>query len=265
MLNDASLLNSQKKHFQAEHMEHWQLIASGVAHDFNNLLTSILGQSSLALLQLPEEAVARSHIEKVIKAAEYAAALTDQLLTYSQGNRTDVEAINLNLLLQDNLNLLDTTFLDGITLDVQMASHLPAFPGKRGQIQQVVMNLLINAAEAIHPNPGTITVRTGLIMLNDKNGNGADNNGRFHPQNEHLYLQIQDNGSGIDPDTLKHIFEPYFTTKPHGRGLGLSAVQEIIQKNQGKLDIHSEAGKGTVVIVYFPTGKNLSSPGLLFQ
>ncbi len=264
MLNDVSL-NSQKKNLQAEHMEHWQILASGVAHDFNNLLTSILGQSSLALLQLPEEAAARSHIEKVIKAAEYAAALTNQLLAYSQENRENVESIDLNLLLQDNLNLLDTTFLDGITLNLQLASHLPAFPGKRGQIQQIVMNLLINAAEAIHPNPGTITVRTGLIMLNDKNGDGTGNNGRFHPQNEHLYLQVQDDGSGIDPATLKHIFDPYFTTKPHGRGLGLSAVQEILQQNQGKLDIHSEAGKGTVVIVYFPSGKNLSSPSLLFQ
>lgn len=263
MLNDASTLNSQKKNLQAEHLEHWQLVASGVAHDFNNLLTSILGQSSLALLQLPEEAVARSHIEKVIKAAEYATALSDQLLTYSQGCQASHESINLNQLLQDNLNLLDTTFLDGITLDVQMAPHLPVFTGKRGHIQQVVMNLLINAAEAIHPNPGKITIRTGVVTLNGKKGHKG--NGRSHPQGEYLFLQIQDNGSGIEPAILKHIFEPYFTTKPHGRGLGLSAVQEILQQNQGQLDVHSEAGKGTTVIVYFPTGKNLSSPGPLFQ
>jgi signal transduction histidine kinase len=260
MLNDASL-NLQNKNLQAEHMEHWQLIAGGVAHDFNNLLTSILGQSSLALLQLPEEAVARNHIEKVIKAAEYASALTDQLLTYSQGTRARLESINLNLLLQDNLNLLNTTFLDGISLDVHLPSHLPVFPGKRGQIQQVVMNLLINAAEAIRPNPGTITIRTGLMVLNDK----QESNGRFQSQNEHIYLQIKDDGVGIKPDVLKHIFEPYFTTKPHGRGLGLSAVQEILQQNQGQLDIHSKTGKGTTVTVYFPTNKNLSSPGLLFQ
>ena len=264
MLNDASL-NIQKKKLQAEHMEHWQLIAGGVAHDFNNLLTSIVGQSSLALLQLPEEAIARSHIEKVIKAAEYATALTDQLLAYSQGSQASLEPINLNLLLQDNLNLLNTTFLDGITLDMQMASHLPVFAGKRGQIQQVVMNLLINAAEAIHPNPGTITIRTGLITVNDASKINTGSNGRFHPQNEHLYLQIQDDGSGIEPTILKRIFEPYFTTKPHGRGLGLSAVQEILKQNQGQLDVHSEVGKGTTVIVYFPTGRNLSSPDILFQ
>ena len=265
MLNDASLLNSQKKIFQAEHMEHWQIVASGVAHDFNNLLTSILGQSSLALLQLPEDAVARSHIEKVIKAAEYATALTDQLLTYSQGNRANLESINLNLLLQDNLSLLDTTFLDGITLNVKMASHLPVFTGKRGQIQQVVMNLLINAAEAIHPNPGEITIRTGLQTLYGKNGNGIGSNGRAHSQGEYIFLQIQDNGCGIEPAILKRIFDPYFTTKPNGRGLGLFAVQEILQQVQGYLDIHSEVGKGTTVIAYFPTGRNLSSPGLLFQ
>ncbi|MCB9418772.1 MAG: hypothetical protein H6667_03135 [Ardenticatenaceae bacterium] len=265
MLNDASTLNTQKKDIQAEHMEHWQLVASGVAHDFNNLLTSILGQSSLALLQLPEEAVARSHIEKVIKAAEYATMLTDQLLTYSQGNRADLEAINLNMLLQDNLNLLDSTFLDGIALDVQMASHLPTFAGKRGQIQQVVMNLLINAAEAIHPNSGKITIQTGLIMISDKNGNGAENNGRLPLQGEYLFLQIQDDGSGIDPAIMQHIFEPYFTTKSNGRGLGLSAVQEILRQNQGHLEIHSAVEKGTTIVVYFPTGRNLTSPGLLIQ
>lgn len=264
MLNNASL-NSQKKDFQAEHMEHWQLIASGVAHDFNNLLTSILGQSSLALLQLPEEDAARGHIEKVIKAAEYAAALTDQLLTYSQGNRANLESINLNLLLQDNLNLLDTTFLDGITLNVQMASHLPSFAGKRGQIQQVVMNLLINAAEAIHPNSGTITVRTGIQMLNYKNGNGIGGNGRSHTPCEYIFLQIQDDGAGIEPAILNHIFEPYFTTKSNGRGLGLSAVQEILQQNLGHLDINSEKGKGTSITVYFPTGRNSAATNLLFQ
>lgn len=264
MLNDASSLSSQEKTFQAEHMEHWQLVASGVAHDFNNLLTSILGQSSLALLQLPEEAVARSHIEKVIKAAEYATALTDQLLTYSQGSQADLEPINLNLLLQDNLSLLDTTFLDGITLDVMMAPHLPTFASKRGQIQQIVMNLLINAAEAIHPNPGIIRIRTG-VQTSMNNGNGTGSNGRTTSHNEFIFLQIQDNGAGIKPSALKRIFEPYFTTKPNGQGLGLSAVQEIVQQYQGHLDVASEVGQGTTITIYLPTGKNLSSPNLLLQ
>lgn len=264
MLNDAAL-NSPKKTFQAKHMEHWQLVASGVAHDFNNLLISILGQSSLALLQLPEEAVARDHIEKVIKAAEYATALTDQLLTYSQGGYAKLEPIDLNLLLQDNLSLLDTTFLDGITLDVQMAPHLPAFAGKRGQIQQVVMNLLINAAEAIHPNEGTITILTGQQKLNGKKETGPLGSNGFYSSRDYLFLQIQDNGSGIDPVTLNHIFEPYFTTKPNGRGLGLSAVKEIVQQYQGHLDIHSEVGQGTIVTIYFPINRNLTSLGSLFQ
>jgi two-component system, cell cycle sensor histidine kinase and response regulator CckA len=264
MLNDVAL-NPQKKTLQAKHMEHWQLVTSGVAHDFNNLLTSILGQSSLALLQLPEEAVARSHIEKVIKAAEYATALTDQLLTYSQGDNAKLEAINLNLLLQDNLSLLDTAFLDGITLDVQMAAHLPTFVGKRGQIQQVVMNLLINAAEAIHSSRGIITVRTGQQKRNGKKETGPIGGNGFYSSNTYIFLQIQDNGSGIDAATLNHIFEPYFTTKPNGRGLGLSAVKEIIQQYQGHLDIHSEVGKGTIVTIYFPVDKSLASPGSLFQ
>ena len=177
MLNDASL-NYSPKPYQPEHMEHWQLVTSGVAHDFKNLLTSILGQSSLALLQLPEETVARNHIEKVIKAAEYATALSEQLLTYSQGNDADLESIDLNVLLEDNLSLLDTTFLDGIDLEVELTSGLPLFAGKRGQIQQVVMNLLINAAEAIHPCQGTIIIETGQQKVSTKIGKDKGSNGR---------------------------------------------------------------------------------------
>lgn len=265
MLDKASLNSSLKNYPTKEHVEQWQLVTSGVVHDFNNLLTSILGQSSLALLQLPEEAVARGHIEKVIKAAEYATALTDQLLTYTLGNQAVSESTNLNALLQDNLTLLDRTFLDGITLDVQMAPHLPSFVSKRGQIQQVVMNLLINAAEAIHPNPGTITIRTGLYTVNGKFENGKNGNGRSHAYTEYIFLQVQDNGVGIDPANLKHIFEPRFTTKPRGRGLGLSAVQEIVQQYHGHLDVHSEVGEGTIVTVYLPTNTNSASSGLLFQ
>ena len=259
MLNDASL-NFSPKSYQPEHMEHWQLVTSGVAHDFKNLLTSILGQSSLALLQLPEETVARNHIEKVIKAAEYATALSEQLLTYSQGNDAELDSIDLNTLLQDNLSLLDTTFLDGIALEVELTPDLPFFLGKRGQIQQVVMNLLINAAEAIHPCQGTIAIQTGQQEVLTKNGGRNGNNGRSPARNNFVYLKIKDNGAGIEPDALKHIFKPFYTTKPNGRGLGLSAVQEILKQYQGQLDIQSELGKGTTVTVYFPVTSILSSP-----
>lgn len=252
MLNDASL-NLSPKPYQPEHMEHWQIVTSGVAHDFNNLLTSILGQSSLALLQLPEETVARNHIEKVIKAAEYATALSDQLLTYSQGNEVAFESINLNILLQDNLNLLDTTFLDGIDLEVELSPGLPVFIGKRGQIQRVVMNLLINAAEAIHPCQGTISITTGQKMGNGslKGASGRSPSPSPTPE-KFAYLKIRDNGTGIDPDNLNQIFEPFYTTKPNGRGLGLPAVQEILKQYKGQLDIQSELGKGTTVTIYFP-------------
>lgn len=260
MLNDPSL-NFSSKPYQPEHMEQWQIVTSGVAHDFKNLLTSILGQSSLALLQLPEETIARNHIEKVIKAAEYATALSEQLLTYSQGNDAKMESIDLNILLQDNLSLLDTTFLDGIALDVDLTPGLPVFAGKRGQIQQVVMNLLINAAEAIHPCQGTISIKTGQQKTRFKNGSRKAKSSRSQSPNNFIYLKIKDNGAGIEPDSLKQIFEPFYTTKPNGRGLGLPAVQEILKQYQGQLDIQSELGKGTIVTVYFPETSILTSPG----
>jgi len=234
-------------------MEHWQLIAGGVAHDFNNLLTSILGQSSLALRQLPEDAAARHHIEKVIKAAEYATTLSDQLLSYSKGSQDQRKLINLNLLIQDNLNLLDAIFLDGIALQLELASGLPPVKGKLGQLQQVIMNLLINAAEAIRPGKGTITIRTGIQSSADCDETYEKHYGRF-PAGDAIFLQIQDDGAGMNAATLNQIFQPFFTTKPYGRGLGLSAIHEIIRAHQGSITVNSQEGQGTTFTVYLPWG-----------
>ncbi len=235
----------------AQHMEHWQLITSGVAHDFNNLLTIILGQTSLALRQLPEDASARRHIEKAIRAVEHATTLSDQLLTYSKGCQGQTERIHLNSLVQDNFNLLDSSFLDDIELILELAPGIPPIQARYGQLQQVVMNLLINAAEAIHPNNGRITVRTGIQPFFEDGYGHSSQNGRF-ASNDAVYIQVQDTGIGMDADTLNHIFDPFFTTKPTGRGLGLSAINDIVQSHQGRITVSSQKGQGTIFTVFFP-------------
>ena len=241
-------------------LEHWQLVAGGVAHDFNNLLSSILGQSSLALRHLPEDAAARLHIEKVIKAAEFAANLSNQLLNYSKGNEGAFERINLNALAQDNLSLLDATFLDGISLQMELASELPPVQAKTGQLQQVVMNLLINAAEAIHPEQGVITIRTGAHTFGKNGVYFRANHGRSPAYDDYVYLQIQDDGPGMDQATAAQIFKPYFSTKPAGRGLGLSAVHEIVQAHGGIITINSQEGNGATFTVYLPCGVAAQPP-----
>jgi signal transduction histidine kinase len=238
-------------------MEHWQLFTGGVAHDFNNLLTSILGQSTLALRQLPEDAKARGHIERVIQAAEYAASLSDQLLTYSKGNRGNLETINLNQLIQDHLNLIDGAFLDGISLQTKFTPGLPAIQVKKSQLQQVVMNLLINAAEAIQPEDGMITIRTGINKF-DKT-HSQSQNGRPPLHGNYVYLQVQDTGIGMNPATQALIFQPFFTTKPNGRGLGLSAIYEIIKEHQGNIAVNSQEGQGTTFTIYLP-GASFHAP-----
>lgn len=260
MFSDSTELNTPDTlQLHTQNVEHWQLIAGGVAHDFNNLLTSILGQSTLALRQLPEDASARRHIEKVIKAVEYATALSDQLLSYSNGTQNQINLINLNLLIQDNLSLLDAIFLDGISLQLELAPGLPPIQARPGQLQQVVMNLLINAAEAIRPDKGTITIRTGTQTFVESNGTYQKHYGRSL-SGDTVFLQVQDNGAGMSAATLNQIFKPYFTTKPAGRGLGLSAIHDIMRVHQGSITVNSQEGQGTAFTVYFPCGIIPQSP-----
>lgn len=234
-----------------EKMEQLELITSGIAHDFNNLLTSILGQSSLALNQLPQDNVARRHIEKAMKAAEYATVLTRQLLTYAKNGRSEAEAVNLNQLVTDNAGLLETVFGSNITLHLDLDRQLPHILARPGQIQQVVMNLIINAAEAIPQRPGSVTVRTGTRLLLPGNNNYDPMNGR-PALKEFVYLQVTDTGAGIDAATLDRIFEPFFTTKPQGKGLGLSAVRDIVSSYKGEITVESKPNEGTTITVYLP-------------
>ncbi len=259
MFSDSMKLNAPDAP-PPQHMEHWQLIAGGVAHDFNNLLTSILSQSTLALRQLSEDAAARRHIEKVIKAVEYATTLSDQLLSYSNGTQDQIKLINFNRLIRDNLSLLDAIFLDGILLQLELAPGLPPVQAKPGQLQQVVMNLLINAAEAIRPGKGTIIIRTGTQTFVENKETYQKHYGRFLSGNT-VFLQIQDDGAGMNTVTLNQIFDPYFTTKPTGRGLGLSAIRGIIHAHHGCITVNSQEGQGTTFSVYLPCGlRPQSSP-----
>ncbi len=239
----------------AQKSEHINLLASGIAHDFNNMLTSVLSQNSLALRKLPADNNARAHIEKAIKSTELMVDLTRQLRAYTGQSDFQIEAVDLNQLVKDNLGLLEAFLPKQTRLEFSLISNLSPIEIDRGQVQQLVMNLVINAAEAIQCETGRIIVETGELLVGQAHME-TYKGGEWLTPARHVYLKISDNGIGMDQTTLAHIFEPYFTTKSRGSGLGLAATLGIIQKIRGAIKVESKPGQGSTFIVLFPASES---------
>ena len=236
----------------AQKLESIGTLAGGIAHDFNNLLNAMLGQSTLAIGKLPNESPAKNHIEKSIKAAERAADLTRQMLAYSGKGKLFTEEIDLNRLVTENVQMLEVSVPKTTQLRYELGSPSPTIRGDIGQIQQVIMNLIINAGEAMGPNPGYITVRTSRIHVMQREAEfWKFTNVPLEP-GAYASLEVVDTGHGMRPEVLERIFDPFFSTKFTGRGLGLAAVLGIIRSHQGGIRIESEEGKGTRFEIVFP-------------
>ena len=247
---------------RSEDMEQLGLMASSIAHDFNNLLTGIMGHVSLALLKMPVDGEARSHMERAAKTAEYASALTTQLLNYSRSQKLQVlEYISINEIVNDVFALLDAVLLSDLDVCLQLSKTLPVIKASKTHIHQVVMNLIINAAEAIEdPENGSIVVFTGKCRaLGWKNSCGFSFTQSMLP-GEYVFLQVNDNGKGIEQAALDRIFEPFFSTKPTGRGLGLSMIVDIVREYDGYVSVKSKVGSGTAFRVCFPYNLDVSPP-----
>ncbi len=241
------LLHSQK-------LESLGVLAGGIAHDFNNLLMALLGNLELALEDLSPVSSARPRLDQAVVAAKRAADLTRQMLAYSGKGRFDIQAIDLSELVEENVHMLRSAISRKVTFSLQLGKDLPPIEADAGQIQQVVMNLITNASEAIGDEAGVVTLSTGVeecdaaclsrSLVEDKPAPG-----RF------VWLEVSDTGGGMDQRTLQRIFDPFFTTKHTGRGLGMSAVHGIVRGHQGAIMIDSCPGKGTSVRVLFPAGE----------
>ncbi|MEM7112051.1 MAG: response regulator [Chloroflexota bacterium] len=245
---------SEQAALQAQKLESIGLLAGGIAHDFNNLLTGMMGQNSLALLKLPAESPARRHLEKSVVSAKRAADLTRQLLAYAGKGQFLVEPIDLNQLVQEGAGLLETVLPKQAKLCFELADSLPTIEIDRGQIQQILMNLVINAAEAIGKEGGDVTICTKLMRLTavtDTSDFVAKERVKPGP---YVCLQISDTGRGVSEADKKRIFDPYYSTKGQGRGLGLSATLGIIRSYEGHLALSSVLGEGSQFRVYFPAG-----------
>lgn len=238
--------------FQTEQLETLGMLASGIAHDFNNLLTSIVGQTSLALLMLPPEDSARKHLEKALQAAEVAAGLSKQLLDYAGNQNSKIEPVNLNELISANFNLYNLLFLHAGCIRLELAPSIPHIEVRPVHIQQILMNLIINAAEAMSGGDEMVTIRTGIEnrYLQDENGKRDRCIPRKIP---FVYLQVQDCGRGMSKKILDQIFDPFFSTKPTGNGIGLPTVKEIVRSYGGAINVSSQLNVGTTFTVYLPT------------
>jgi PAS domain S-box-containing protein len=236
---------------QAQKIESLGLMAGGIAHDFNNLLTPILGDASLALMDLPPDSPARPRLEKIQKTAQRAAMLTNQMLDYAGRGALVTEPIDLSKLVRELGELLETTVARKAELRQRLPEGLPPVEADTTQVSQVVMNLITNACEAIAGGRGVIEIATGT-----QSAQHADLErmllGEGLPEGLYVWVQVSDTGCGMTPETRARIFDPFFTTKFTGRGLGLAAVLGIVRGHRGAIEIESAPGRGTRFRVLFP-------------
>jgi len=235
------------------------ILAGGIAHDFNNLLVALMGQSSLALAKLPSDSGSRKHIEKVIAVTKQAAALTEQLLAYSGKGDFMMQLVNFNRLIDKNSHLIEIAIPKTVGLFLNLYETLPDIEADKGQMQQILMNLILNAAESI-PNHGMIWIETGVMQIETDDERFCQQLDEPLAIGEYVYLQIRDDGEGMDDETMASIFDPFYSTKFTGRGLGLAAVLGIVRGHQGCISVSSRVGEGTAFHVLFPVGKTAVSP-----
>ena len=253
-ITDRRRIEEQLRHTQK--LESLGVLAGGVAHDFNNLLTGILGNSSLALDNIGPSSPNRPLIEEVMKAAERAAELTRQLLAYAGKGRFVMRTLDLSELVREISGLVQTSFPKHAQLRLQLAEGLPGIDADPGQLQQIIMNLVINGAEAIGPEGGSMLVQTALQEVDEQYISTMSSAGELLRPGRYVALEVHDSGSGMDEETLPKIFDPFFSTKVAGRGLGLSAVLGIVRAHRGALKVYSEPGQGTTFKVLFPVSSH---------
>ena len=232
-------------------LESLGVLAGGIAHDFNNLLVGILGNASLVLEMLENDHAAREAVENLVKAAERAAQLTHQMLAYSGKGRFLIEPLDLPRAIEELLPLITPSVSRSVRLSLNLPRGLPAIDADRAQMQQLLMNLVINAAEAYEGRPGVVAVSARVSDLGEGEIQPLFGLSQA-PPGRYVCLEVSDRGMGMSEETKSKIFDPFYTTKFAGRGLGLSAVLGIIRAHRGAIEVETERGAGTTFRVYFP-------------
>jgi PAS domain S-box-containing protein len=236
---------------QTQKLESLGILAGGIAHDFNNILMAILGNVDIALMDISPASSVRDNLLEIEKAARRAADLCRQMLAYSGKGRFVIEALSLTELIEEMARMLEVSVSKKAVLRYHLAPGLPAIDADVAQMRQIVMNLVINASEAIGDKSGVISITTGAMHC-DQAYLQTTWLPEPRPEGLYVYLEVADTGCGMDKDTLAKIFDPFFTTKFTGRGLGLAAVLGIVRGHGGALKVYSEPNKGTTFKVLFP-------------
>ena len=241
------LLQAQSE--QAQKMEAVGRLAGGVAHDFNNLLGVIIGYSELSIETLDPKTKIAKHLVQIKLAAARGAHLTRQLLAFSRQQVVSLKVLDINAVIHEAGKLLSRVVREDIILSYQTSVSVGLIKADAGQIEQVLMNLVVNARDAM-PDGGQITIATDSIALNDKYYMGHEP----VPAGDYVMLEVRDTGCGMDEPTKAHVFEPFFTTKQPGKGtgLGLASVYGIVKESGGYVSVGSELGQGTTFKLYFP-------------
>ncbi|MGB7623609.1 MAG: PAS domain S-box protein [Terriglobia bacterium] len=254
-VTERKLLETQLR--QAQKMEAVGRLAGGVAHDFNNLLTAITGYSDLMLMRLPLGDPLRRHAEEIKKASDRAASLTQQLLAFSRKQVLQPKLLDLNAVVADMDRMLRRLIGEDIELVTLRAEHLGKTKVDPGQVAQVLMNLAVNARDAM-PKGGKLTIETSNEDIDEAY---ASRNAGMHV-GSYVVLGVRDTGTGMDSEIQKHLFEPFFTTKEMGKGtgLGLSTVYGIVKQSGGYIWVNSEVGSGTTFKVYLPRHEEVGKP-----
>jgi len=239
----------------AQKLESLGVLAGGIAHDFNNLLMVIMGNLDLALYKLHGEPDVRQSIEHAVNAAKRATELTNRMLAYTGKGSFSIERLNLNELVEENTNMFTASVSKKLTLELRPDPAAAPIMADVAQVQQVIMNLLTNASEAIGDQAGKIILATGARECDAAYLDKSRLQEKPPPGN-YVWLEVSDTGCGMDEDTVQRLFDPFFTTKFTGRGLGMSVVLGIVRGHHGALLVDSAPRKGTVIRVLFPAAES---------
>jgi len=242
----------QRQILHTQKLESLGVLAGGIAHDFNNILTAIMGHASLAEHKTIGNPVAvQDHLQVIVSASEKAADLCKQMLAYSGKGKFIVQPLNVSDLIGSIVNILEVSLHKGVVFKMELQEGLSQIEADASQVQQVVMNLITNANEAIGERSGVVSIRTGSMFVDQDYFQHCMCADDISP-GKHVFIEVSDTGCGMDEITMDKMFDPFFSTKFTGRGLGMSAVLGIIRGHHGALKVYSELNKGTTFRILFP-------------
>jgi signal transduction histidine kinase len=244
---------------ESQKLESLGQLAGNIAHDFNNLLSGVLSNAELAELDLPGEGPLNDRVDQIKQAAIRMANLSREMLAYSGRGASSITGFDLSALVREMSNLLATSISKRVQLSYKFADAPVNLEAEATQVRQVVLNLVTNASDAYESKRGEIILTTGTVNARVTDFEGVPWKSELQ-EGAYAFLEVEDKGCGMTPETVRKMFDPYFTTKPQRRGLGLAASGEIVRRHGGALQVRSASGVGTTIRVLLPLPADLGGP-----